>query len=412
MVRILAISLLAVSLACSAEIACSGLFLLNRDSVTIGRHTFFGGVDYERLGGRWKDGWDLDVRWNTANFMAGFQSDFGLLFMGASLEGIALGSGSVKWTPEDGAESEIPVIDARWESSMLRKGAWLGARLGDHRLRGFLGNVESSPVNRSSEYYIRDSVSLWILGGNYSVDPSSGSPFGGLSVGYTYINADVTLQGIRTQEDSRKRFLYLPLSASAHVVDLGYGVGPVGLRAMALGASAHLDNDGSRFFETLAANRALSSSVMQVLSFSFLQKSFRANADANLMAAAVGASYRKKVAPWVEPVVSLDFFVVDGDIDGLLLEESAWLLGVSYTESPFGWDFFGLGGLLGLGADFRVGAFGFSVMARQVLPLVFDVQEKYGDSPEESDDSMGLGDVWDNLGNGLFLSVSLSFYFS
>lgn len=412
MVRILAICLLAVSLACSAEIACSGLFLLNRDSVTVGRHTFFGGVGYERLGGRWKDGWDLDIRWNSANLTAGFQSDFGLLFMGASLEGIAFGSSRVKWTPEDGEASEIPVIDARWESSMLRKDAWIGARFGDHGVRLFLGNVGSSPVNRSSEYYIRDSVSLWILGGRYSVSPSSGSLLGGLSVGYVYANADVTLQGIRTQDESRKRFLYLPVSASAHVMDLGYGAGPVELRAVALGASAHLDNDGSRFHETLAANRALSASVMQVLSFSFMQKSFRDNADADLMAAALGATYRKRVMPWVEPVASLDFFVADADIDGRQVEETAMLLGISYKECRFGWDAFGFGALLGLGADFRVGALGLSVMARQVLPLVVDVKEKYDDTQEESNDSVGLGDIWDNLGNGLFLSASISFYFS
>jgi len=422
---------MAVSLACSAEIACSGLFLSNRDSVTVGRHSFFGGVDYWRLTAWLNDGWDFDVGWSSANFLAGFHSDFGLLSMGASLQGISLSSGWATWTPEGGEDSGLPLVDSRWETSLLLKNAWVGARLGDHRLRAFLGNVRSNPVNLDDDYYLRDSANVWMFGGEYSL---SAAGVLGATLGYTYVNGEVTLQGIRSQEGNRKRFLYAPMTAAAHLVDVGLDLGSVDIRALAAMVEGHLDNDGRRFYETLAANRVLQNSLVQVLSFGFFQKNYRYNADLDASAIALGGAYRKRfllkgssadlsTSPssgvWLEASASADFFYVDAALDGRRIEETTKLLGSSSSSSAFGWDVDFMGALLGVGLKYCAGVFGVTVSARQLLPLYVDLRRNQasadvnvpGEGVESPSQDSGLSDdssLVNQLGNGLFISAAFT----
>ncbi|MCL4102010.1 hypothetical protein [Fibrobacter sp. HC4] len=417
---------MAVSLACSAEIACSGLFLSNRDSVHVGSHTFFGGIDYLQLEFQWIEGWDLDVGWNTANFMAGFQSEFDHVLLGASFKGISLGVGRMVWTPEEG--TGLPVIDAGWESSLLQKDAWAEVEFGGYRLRGSLGNVSSSPVNRDEEYYIRDSLDVWILSAGFGLDRL------GAELNYTYVSADLFMQGIRSQDGNRKRFLYLPFSGSFHLIDFGIDIGPVNVSAAAARMELHLTNSGSRFYESLAPNRALPNSVLQVLSFSFLQKNFRETADMEISAVMVGAAYRKPFglgsaggtrSLTLEPVVSADFFYADGSIDGKQVEETTVLFATASKETAFGREASCFGTFVGLGLNLKWWRLALSLHARQIVPLYIDVQKTADgmnsveggeiSDPSAGGTSGGPSIISDDsraiarFGNGMFVTASLTF---
>jgi len=403
-----------VSLACSAEIACSGLFLSNRDSVTVGAHSFFGGVDYWRTGVRWRDGWDFDIKWSSANFVAGFHSEFDHVFLGASFQGLSLSSGRALWTPEGGEASGLPTIDAKWETSLLLKNAWAGAVIGEHRLGAFMGHVGSRPNDLGDSYFVMDSANVWFFGGRYTFGAA------GATLGYTYVNADLVMQGIRAQDDTRKRFMYAPMSAYVHVVNMNLDLGNVDVRALAGHMDGRLRNDGRRFYETLAANRVLQSSVVQVLSFSFFQKNYRDNADFDAAAIMLGGEFRKRLGAWFEPSVAVDYFYLDAALDGRQVEETTKLFGSASDASTFGWKADCMGVLLGLGVSFRYGAFGVSLNAKQILPLYVDLQRdevaavpvlssgNFGadptDAPVVADDSSPL----DQLGNGLFVSLSFT----
>lgn len=410
-----AIALTAQSLAYSAEIACSGLFLSNRDSIQVGAHTFFGGIDYTRANFHWIEEWDLDAVWASANFFTGFQSQFKHITMGASFKGISLGSGKITWTPTE--QMGLYTIDAPWESSVLQKNAWIEGEYAGHALRAFIGNARSAPVNQSEEYYIRDSANVWTFGGAYVL------AYADAQLQYTYVNADLTLQGIRTQDDTRKRFLYLPFKASAHTVEFDMKAGNIDINAMGIRANLRLENEGKRFYETLSPNRALRGSVLQVLSFSFLQKNIRENAELEASAATLGTTYNKPIKirkAMLTPAISADLFYATGTIEGTQVEETTKLLAISKTARNFGRKADCFGTFLGLATSLNIGPWALSASARQIVPVVIkfkrtiDATDALGGSSAGnssasepsivSDDSKAISE----FGNGMFVSASLS----
>lgn len=335
--------------------------------------------------------------------------------MGASFKGISLGSGNITWTPTE--QMGLYAIDAPWESSLLQKNAWIEGEYAGHALRAFLGNTRSAPVNRGDEYYIKDSANVWTFGGAYVLATADAQ------LQYTYVNADLTLQGIRAQDVNRKRFLYLPFKATAHTVEFAMKLGNFDINAMGIRANLRLENEGKRFYETLSPNRALRSSVLQVLSFSFLQKNIRENAELEASAATLGTTYHMPIKirkAMLTPAVSADLFYATGTIEGTQVEETTKLLAISKTTRNFGRKADCFGAFLGLSTSISIGPFALNASARQIVPIAIKFKRTVDDPDAQAGGAAGDGTASEpsivsddskainEFGNGMFVSATLS----
>jgi len=463
--------------AAATDVFASRMFLKNEYTVTLDsrdstsglytssssgtHHRFFAAVDYERYKLRWSDGWDLSLNRKGENASTGFESNFkyitlganirsnswieanmtihpmdSILFIGASIGRGDWNMGHVKWIVED--DESVPDIDAGWVSHLYKKGLIVESRLGNHTLVLSGKYINSNPENADSEYFIRDSINIWNLGAEYK--------WKNVSLDYDCYRGDATIYGIRKQDDSRKRFLYAPLEGQAHIGTIQWnnilGAGAVSDQWNASGqqnaatqrnasghlldfklaagyAKVHLDNDGERFHETLAPNRALRSSLMQVLSFSFLQKNYRIDADLEAVGALTGFAYSKPFTSGpvtFVPQVSADFYYAQGSADIKQTAETTKFLGMKSTVTNYAWEANSIGSLVGLGFELGAGHVHLKVAAQQILPFTFEVDDNqevdnHKDDSSESSDGLSSADLLDNLGNGLQFTAQLNISF-
>lgn len=453
-------------LACSAEIACGGLFLSNEFEVARGEHRFFARGDYGRYGVSYDGSWDLSAgshgfptRNAEGNFAwtVGFESSYKYLTFGASAgTSVSAGSGEsdsgmlprvsahmvmhapdsmfyagagmsrvsmdlakIKWSLDEESDL-VPEISAIWETHLLKKdfsAGFKGRGLGGHtqRLDFSASYIRSTPYNRDNEYYIRDSLNIWYVNASYS--------WNGLSVSYNYADAEGRLYGIRKQDNSTKRFMYAPFSGNLHLADLTYEtpLPRLSINAIAAYGQAQLHQDDSRFHETLAPNRALRNSVLQALSFSFLQQNYRVNANAEGALGLLGTTYRKAFGDTAravsrgphnvifEPRVSANFYYAQGTLDAdLTSERTQFISTIKKTENHL-WNAESFGAIAGLGARFSYGFFLLDANAYQLIPIYTDTDnsdKSENTKPSESTDKKGSGY---KLGNGFFGTLRIGF---
>ena len=93
------------------------------------------------------------------------------------------------------------------------------------------------------------------------------------------------------RDNSTKRFMFVPLDVSLHYGSIQWEKETFGLDARGIKADIHMERNKKRFFETFAPNRLLPVSIMQTLSFSFLQKNFLVDADIDLSAVTLGGHF-------------------------------------------------------------------------------------------------------------------------
>ena len=346
---------LALGLAVSAALAinntgladCGGLFLLHmsdkqfsakacsvRDSLTVNNFDIYGAFHHISIQGRYTENWHLKGLSELNIASAGFESHFKYFSLGINVNtlpfvssvlsihredslfrasaSIARGSadmGNIRWLSKKETDI-IHMISVDWETHALYRALSAESKIGDHYINLSLSHIKTLPRNPDKEYYIRDSASAIVINANYghAFDKSR------LHTGYTFADADVTLYGIYHSEDSRKRFMYLPIEATFHHLYTRWEQEKLHAHLDYAHLSGKLFSNPNRFYETLAPNRALPASVIKGISFAFLQKTFRVDADFNAFAVLGGASYRWQLGNRYifTPIVALDFFGASG----------------------------------------------------------------------------------------------------
>lgn len=436
---------------------------MNDYSMKVGEHSFAANVGYSRYHLNYGDDWDLDIgsygfpgELGSGNLVGTFsyQSNYKFLTFGASVNtrpwvtanmvlhttdsmfyvGSELGRGNldilrVKWAYNK--NDIVPDISADWQTHILSKGLSLGVKARGHRVDLAGNHYKSTPFNRDEEYFIRDSLDLWNLSGRYSYSVfSRGENREKFSADYRYINGHITLYGIRSQDGDTKRFMYTPVSGSAHVADVQWndvigsstGTGSLDFSALAVYAKGHLDNDGKRFHETLAPNRALQTSVLQALSFNFLQMNYRVDADAEGGLGLAGLAYHKtfgtaeknspaKGAFALEPRVAANFYYAKATANVELTSETTKLIMTSKEVENDSWAVSSIGAIAGLGLRLGYGPFYFDANAYQLIPFTAEVDD-HKPAPETPMDTAPTKKEEPYApGNGLFCTLNIGFNF-
>ena len=420
--------LIAMGLAANAALAmqnigladCGGLFLLHqddkqfsikscgiKDSSQIRNFKVYGAFTHTAVQGRYTDSWSVKSLSKLNVGSAGFESHYKYITLGVSVNtfpmitsnisvhrkdslfkanaSIARGSinlGNISWIPDKETES-VGTISVDWQTNVLYKHLSAESKIGSNFINLSFDQIQTTPHNPEKEHYIRDSANVFILGAKYRHDFSTSR----LDAGYTFASADATLYGIFHSENSRKRFLYAPIEAALHLGYLKWDWESWRTRLAYANLSGTLKSNASRYYETLAPNRALPPSAIQGLSFAFLQEMFRVDADLNAYVFLGGFSKHWNFGTRYEfvPDAGLDFYRASGELKIKKDVETTKVMGASYAYSEdFQRNLSSFGSVLSLGFELRKKGsvevsldYGIS----QVIP--FDIEHK--DLNKESD---------------------------
>lgn len=340
---------------------CGGLFLLHQknnqlsakscsinDSLEISHYKVYGSFEHFKIQGRYTDKWHIKSVNEQSVFGAGFESEFKYITLGVKVSSLPLilselsihsqdslfkistelargkfNFGTISWIPEKESDL-IGTIPVQWESHFIYKNISAESKIRNHKISLSGTHISSEPHNPDKDYYIRDSISAAILSAQYGFDFKNSS----IDAGYIFADSDIELFGIFHNENSRKRFMYLPLDFQLHLGYAKWQFENLQTRFGTAHFSGKLNSNPNRFFETLAPNRALSASAIKGLSFSFLQKTFRVNADINASGILGGATYNWNLgnSNLFIPSVGLDIFAATGEIEIQKETETAVLL--------------------------------------------------------------------------------------
>lgn len=333
-----------------SSVDCGGLFLLHTSdkqfsirecnesaSFDVKNLTLYGSLAHYRIMGRYSDKWDLKGTNELKFGSAGFESRFkyttlgvdvsslpfihakidvhhpdSLFFVGASLAKGDPKIGNIRWISENKRDI-VHEISVDWQTHFLYRGFNAGSKIGKQQISATAGFLKTNPENPDKEYYVRDSVQAIVLDGNYSLALNKDT----IEAQYIFANADIYLFGIMQQESSRKRFMYVPLEANLHYAGARWKRQNMLAHMNFVYVNGEMDSNPDRFFETLAPNRALPSSVLKALSFSFLQKAFRTDVDLDVMGIFGGFAYQWPLGSKFifTPKVRIDGYFVQGEVD-------------------------------------------------------------------------------------------------
>ena len=417
---------------------CGGLFLLHtsdkqfsarqcgiNDQVEIQNLKVYGDLRHITYQGRYTDKWDIKGYNSLDIASAGFESRFNFTTLGVDVSSlpfvkstlaihpsndffrlstsIARGSielGNIRWISEH--ENDIVhEISVDWETHLLFRNISAEINPGVHHF-GVSGTLlQSTPENPEKEYYIRDSINVMMVRGEYGANLGKSR----LSLEYNYINADIYLYGIFHQESSYKRFMYVPLDAQLHWLLAQWKYNNLKTNLNYVHAAGRIEANQDRFFETLAPNRALPSSVLKSLSFSFLQKMFRIDADLDAMGIFGGAEYQWHFGHQYSfnPRASIDGYYASGSIDMDKQIETLVLLTYNKKNEIYRRELKSAGGILSLGAELRregpiTIALDYSIT--QLIPVFSSYKEFLpGENSNENDDNENSGSGKSGKGN-------------
>jgi hypothetical protein len=367
---------------------CGGLFLLHtsdkqfsarqcgfNDQLEVQNLKIYGDLRHITYQGRYTDQWDVKG-FNSLDIASiGFESEFKYITLGIDVSSlpfvkstlavhsadnffristsIARGSvelGNIRWISEN-KDDIVPEISVDWETHLLARSISAEINPGIHHF-GISGNyLQSSPENTDKEYYIRDSISVMIARGEYGAKLGQSH----LSLEYSYVNADIYLYGIFHHDASYKRFMYVPLDAQLHRLLAQWNYKNLKTNLNYVHVAGKIEANQDRFFETLAPNRALHTSVLKSLSFSFLQKMFRVDADLDAMGIFGGTEYQWHLGRKYSfnPRVIFDGYYASGAIDMDKQIETLVLLTYNKQHEIYRRELKSAGGILSLGAELR-----------------------------------------------------------
>ena len=397
---------------------CGGLFLLHlsdkqfsaqscsiRDSLKIDNYEVHASFQHSAIQGRYTDEWSIKGK-NTQNIVtAGFEGNYkyvsfdvninsypaamatltyhpkdSLFKVKATLAGGAIELGNISWIPDHKTEM-VGSITADWTSHVLYGGLSAEYNIAAHHINLSGAYLKSIPHNPDKPYYVRDSAGVLIMNANYGYDFSNSR----LDASYTLAHANVTLFGIYHNEESRKRFMYMPLDATLHLLNAKWEWEQIRTRLEYFYLAGRLSSNPNRFYETLAPNRALPASVIKGLSFAFLQKTFRIDADLSTTALLGGGSYRWKFGKryTITPTAGLDFFGIKGDLDINKKTETTRLATINtYKERTFR-ELSAIGSILSLECEIRKeGPVSLALVygVSQIIPFYIDYKD-YNSGP-------------------------------
>ena len=393
---------------------CGGLFLLHlsdkqfsakscsiKDSLTVDNYKVYASFQHSAIQGRYTDDWSIKGK-NTQNIVtAGFEGNYkylsfdvnvssypfvkatlsahpkdSLFKVNATFAGGAIDLGSISWIPDRQTEI-VGSISADWTSHVLYGGLSAEYNIAAHHINLSGAYLKTIPHNPDKEYYVRDSAGVLILSANYGHDFSKSR----LDASYTFANANATLYGIYHSEESRKRFVYMPLDATLHSLYAKWEREQVRAHLEYFHLAGRLSSNPNRFYETLAPNRALPASVIKGLSFAFLQKTFRVDADLSTQAILGGGSYRWNLGKRYifTPNVGLDFFGIKGDLDIDKRSETTRLATINtYKEKTFR-ELSAIGTVLSLECEIRKEgsvSLAFVYGISQIIPFYIDYKDQ------------------------------------
>ena len=406
---------------------CGGLFLLHlsdkqfsakscsiKDSLTVENYKVYGSFEHFAIQGRYTDEWSIkgNNRQNIAS--AGVEGNYkyfsfdvnvssyplvtatlsahpkdSLFKVNASFAGGSIDLGNMRWIPDHKTEMVGP-ISVDWTSHVLYGGLSAEYNIAAHHVNLSGAYLKTLPHNPDKDYYVRDSAGVLILKANYGYDFSNSR----LDAGYTFANANATLYGIFHSEESRKRFMYMPLDATLHFLHAKWEREQVRAHLEYLHLAGRLSSNPNRFYETLAPNRALPASVIKGLSFAFLQKTFRIDADLSTSAILGGGSYRWNFGKRYvfTPTAGLDLFGIKGDLDIDKRTETTRLATINtYKEKTFR-ELSAIGTIISLECEIRKdGPVSLALVygISQIIPFYIDYKDQ--NSNKSADSGSGTG---------------------
>ncbi len=393
---------------------CGGLFLLHqsdkqfsikscniRDSLKVSNFELYGAFHHVTVQGRYTDGWSVKSLSQINVASAGFVSRYKYITLGVQVNtlpmitsnisvhrkdslfraNVSVSRGSIhltelSWIPDKQTEV-VGTIPIDWVSHVLYRHLSAESKFGNNYVNLSLNKIQTTPRNSEKEHYIRDSVNVLALNAKYRHDFGMSR----LDASYLFVNADATLYGIFHSENSRKRFLYAPLEATFHWGNVKWNTDNLQTHLEYIYLSGSLKSNPNRFYESLAPNRILPPSTIKGLSFAFLQKVFRIDADLDAYGFLGGASYcwiLGKQNKFI-PNVGIDFFKANGEIDIDKRTETTKVMGASYaynknTQQKLS----SLGSVLSLGIEYhKKGNVDWSVDygISQIIPFYIDYKK-------------------------------------
>lgn len=365
---------------------CGGLFLLDSetkklsgtycriaDSTQIDKYKATASLTHYQISGLWKDDWELSFKSNETIGSAGLAADFknigysiaasstpsltasitahtdhSGLYATALLERGSYELANIIWNSEN-EEDDVNHINALWKTEYIRKGMTIGANYKGNDFNAHLEQISTTPKNRTREYFAKDSTQIWIWNSRYAHQFKQSL----LELSYTGASVDVNLFGNTYRDNSTKRFLYLPIEANLHYGDIRWETSLFGLEARGLKTDFHISKNHKRFFETLAPNRLLPTSLTQTLSFSFLQQNYLIDADLDIAAGTFGGhfspTFNVTTHLSVTPKVEIHGYYTYDELGiDKTTEQTTFIAYKGYDESWF-WTFESFGAITGLG---------------------------------------------------------------
>lgn len=385
-----------------------------KDSLTVDNYKVYASFQHSAIQGRYTDNWSIKGK-NTQNIVtAGFEGNYkyisfdvnvssypfvkatlsahpkdSLFKVNATFAGGSIDLGNMRWIPDQKTEM-VGTISVDWVSHIFYGNLSAEYNIRAHHINLSGTYLKTSPHNPDKEYYVRDSAGALIISASYGYDFSNSH----LNAGYTFANANATLYGIYHNKESHKRFMYMPLDATLHSLYTKWEREQVRTHLEYFYLAGRLSSNPNRFYETLAPNRALPASVIKGLSFAFLQKTFRVDADLSTQAILGGGSYRWNLGKRYifTPNVGLDFFGIKGDLDIDKKTETTRLATVNtYKEKTFR-ELSAIGTILSLECEIRKEgpvSLAFVYGISQIVPFYIDYKDQNSNKGVEPGDGTG-----------------------
>lgn len=256
----------------------------------------------------------------------------------------------------------------------------------------------SEPRN-SSDYYVRDSINFIATNLNYKFALNKHLFF----ATYSYANANANFFGIHKNENSKKRFMYLPAKANVHYLNAKYNYKDFGVNAHALIVDLDIKKDPKRFHESLAPIRIIPNTFLQVLSLSFFQKNYRISANAHAKYFAFGQEYAHKFKH-ITPKITLNGFYANALANIERVSETVKFASVNKKYETFHYSLKSIGLLPTLQASINIGAITFNAHASQIIPLYVDKEK---DAKSQNNSNSTSAQKAKPFTNGFAASASL-----
>lgn len=289
----------------------------------------------------------------------------------------------ITWDPEEENEL-VSTIQVSWKSYLFNRSFGVGSLYQNHLLYGKIARLQSTPKNRDETRYIRDSVDIYSMQLRYQLSLNKWL----FNLQYFHVKSNAYLVGIHKQEEDTKRFIYLPLNSNLNFLMANLEHSHWLFRGALGNFDLGIQKENRRFYETLALNRLLSASVLQALSFGFLQKNYRVSGSVKGAGALAGLAYYWDIpiGKWtLVPKLGNDFFWVKGNAQMTLESITTKMVTSIAKVEEYYWNLksFGTNTNLSIALKSPHSRFYVQAKASQIIPFYFKNDKKHFLMPPE-----------------------------